>query len=608
MATKTRTIGKTGADYSTMSAWAADEDISGGHIWKGVVIDAVEYNENISISDVGSGITNYVWLTVAPRARHTGVPGTGARIRGDTTGTHVIDINSADFVRIEWLEIQQDFAGDSLEGIRIDSGMTDALISYCIIWSDIATVNQDGIYWGTASNVDVAIDNCIFYGWTRAGVHSQNTGATPTITATVDHCAFFRCGVGDTNGSGGLAVRSDVSGITTTFTIYNCYGTDCTNASGTEDDWLFDQANGAGRLDPIGTTTWNGTHNAHNHSSLTDIGGTDNMTNWVSADDDSADTDKTSGEWIVLNNITTGSEDLSIKDNGGGSANVLTANGTNRQGSEPDARQDFGIDIQGNVRPTSGVDIGPAQQADAVSAFDFEMEIHRLEQGETATDQQTYATGTFSPTADTLIIAMFHGNDVVSPTPTATGGSLTWTICNDGSTDALQHYATIASPNSTVVAFWADSGSSPGTFAVTVDWTETAVHCMWSVAEVADAALDASAFEQIVIDREDSASGTASITLSTFADTTNRPLAAIGKVDSPTISAGLDWEAIHTESQASPAHAFQTQWQDLSTDLVPDWSWGGTEHWGGFAIELAEGGGAPPTGTVLTHFASMIGA
>ena len=41
--------------------------------------------------------------------------------------------------------------------------------------------------------------------------------------------------------------------------------------------------------------------------------------------------------------------------------NDLFGNGVNRQGSEPDHRQDFSKDIRGNTRPTNSVDVGPFQ-------------------------------------------------------------------------------------------------------------------------------------------------------------------------------------------------------------------------------------------------------
>ena len=41
--------------------------------------------------------------------------------------------------------------------------------------------------------------------------------------------------------------------------------------------------------------------------------------------------------------------------------NDLFGNGVNRQGSEPDPRQDFSKDILGNTRPTSSVDVGAFQ-------------------------------------------------------------------------------------------------------------------------------------------------------------------------------------------------------------------------------------------------------
>lgn len=105
--------------------------------------------------------------------------------------------------------------------------------------------------------------------------------------------------------------------------------------------------------------TWNGTHNAMDFATRDDLDGTDNITNWQDATSGEVDTSKSSGAWIVVVSLTAGSENLLMLDEAAG--NLLAGNGTDRQGSEPDSRQDYSVDIAGNARPTSNVDIGPHQ-------------------------------------------------------------------------------------------------------------------------------------------------------------------------------------------------------------------------------------------------------
>ena len=367
MAVQTRTIKKTDGQYSTIASWEAATNLnSGTDIWKGVISDNEEYNENVTIDTVGSSLNAYVWLTSDPANRHAGVAGTGhARIRG-SAGGHVLTIAAADYARVDWLEIQQDSDVTSDEAIRINSGAENILLSYLILWTDnVANEDMDGIYWGTGSSVTVSIDNSIIYGWGRAGIHSQNTGATPTVVANIDHVAVWNCGIRDSNGSGGIVIRSDVSGVDTTFNIYNTWAADIINASAAADEPMHDQDNNITRLTPQGPTVWNGSHYVTDFTLEDDIDGTNNMTNKQSATDGVAVVTKSSGAWIVVNNVTAGSVDLLPLDAEAG--NLLAANGTDRQGNEPDARQDFSIDITGATRPTTGVDIGPAQFGEAAN-------------------------------------------------------------------------------------------------------------------------------------------------------------------------------------------------------------------------------------------------
>ena len=367
MATVTKTVKKTGGDYSVIQTAEAAADLnSGADIWKIVVSDNEEYDEDLVFDQNGTGTGSYVWLTSDPANRHAGVAGTGhARILGN--GDHVIEI-SGDWTRVSWMEIQSDSTSNSDEGVRLADGVTNVLVQYCIIWTDQAVISQDGVYAGSsAPETDASFDHLIVYGFDRAGFHLQNVSGTSTNnTWAIDHCAVYKCGDTDSvTESGGYVINQEDAGGVAVWTIYNSWGSGCINDSAAADEPYHDQP-GTGRGTPAGTVTWNGTHNLSDFNTRDDIDGTDNTTNWQDATSGEVDTTKTSGAWLVVNSLTAGSEDLTLLDAAAG--NLAAGNGTNRQGSEPDARQDFSVDITGGARPTSGVDIGPHQVSVAAAA------------------------------------------------------------------------------------------------------------------------------------------------------------------------------------------------------------------------------------------------
>ena len=343
MAVVTKTIiAGSGGDYTTVAAWEAATNLgAGADIWKGVISDNSNYDENVTINVNGTSVTSYVWLTVASGNRHVGVAGTGhARMRG-TGASHIITIDS-DFCRISWLEIKQAQAGASDEGIRVITS-DEILIQYCIIWTDTNAADQDGIYHGTDCG-DISVDNCLVYGWRRAALHSQLGG---DAVWHVDHCGL------ESNDQ--LEAEDDAfnqNGNTAGVTL-NMFNT-----------WLWHE--GADRSVVTASdadTTLNGSNNLSEllAGAYLDWAGTDNSTGWVDASDGLAETSKTTGSWLVLADIDASKQVINglLLDDAAG--NLAAGGGVNRQGSEYDSRQDFSVDITGGARPTTGVDIGPHQ-------------------------------------------------------------------------------------------------------------------------------------------------------------------------------------------------------------------------------------------------------
>ena len=338
MADQTFQIG-TGETYTTIQGWENASDVSTG-FWKGELKDTAAYGA-VTISGV-TGVptaSNYVWLTATSGNEHSGVAGTShARIEGDPpSALVVVDVN---YTRVENIEIKLTGNGSSDECIRIASNTTNVLLSRLIIHSTGTGASQDGIYTGNWA-CSGSIDNCIIYGFDRAGIHLQDYNGTADQTWNIDYLTLFNNGGGAAN-EGNLSVDAGDSGAVVTVNVYN-------TASGDGGNKDFNHQSGSG------TVTWTGTHNACSDTTLTSIGLTTSAQESLTV----TATTQSSGSYMVFNNITGGSEDLLMLDEAAG--NLLSDNATDRVGSEPDARQDFSLDIVGNTRSGSTPDIGASE-------------------------------------------------------------------------------------------------------------------------------------------------------------------------------------------------------------------------------------------------------
>jgi hypothetical protein len=365
---------QSGTDYTSMTAWEADApDWDTNHtVWKGVVSDNAEYNENIQLVSSGTAsLAAHFWLTVAPANRHSGKAGTThARLRGNTNGSHVLTITDG-YARVEYLEIQQDSTGGSDEGIRVTTGVEDPIINACIIWSDTDTDDQDGIYaHGSYPVSGVNISNCIIYGFRRAQINLQQFSTTPTTSrVNVDHCTLIyqSASAPTTPNQGGIFIWSNGLTDQIVMNVYNTIG--YMELSAFEAFADGDGGAGTGNRDVPDGATWNGSHNlSGDQGTHVEIDGTDNLTNWQEATDGDSEVSQPSGSYIVFKDITVGTEDFTLLD--GAAGNLAIGNGVNRQGFEPDPRQDFSIDILGKKRSKIKVDIGAhALSQDAAPPF-----------------------------------------------------------------------------------------------------------------------------------------------------------------------------------------------------------------------------------------------
>jgi hypothetical protein len=362
MAEVTETIG-TGQDRVTVTLWEANVGVFGTDFYHGVISTNDAFVEEVTLTgSTGTpSITSYLWLDVDPANRHAGVEGTGHGRMSFGNPTPAVLTCDAPFTRVSWLEIELTGTASSDEGIRVNAGCDDTLLQYLIVHGARSGGAQDGIYTGDIDIARLRIDDCIIYGWDRAGIHGQQFGAfSQTATYFIDHCSIWNCGDSGENESGAIKSRSEDNADDITFTMFNTWGAGTTlNAP------FVDGTSSAQPDSPAGTVTWNGSDNGVDDT--TDhIQGTDNRTAQEDATDGIVAVTKATGSWIVVTDLSS-TTDLTLLDDEPG--NIMAGRGVDRQGSEPDARQDFSVAIDG-PRPITNVDIGASQVSLAAGASD----------------------------------------------------------------------------------------------------------------------------------------------------------------------------------------------------------------------------------------------
>jgi len=368
MADQTKTvIAGGGGDYTTIQAALNAADVTSG-FWKIVISDNSTYNEALTLTSVTGTPTasNYVWLTVAASNRHTGVfTGTHA-ILGNTGSSTGFTLEGVSYTRVEYMHFRRT-GGSASAGHEITTGSfwngssyidaQNTVLSHCLFGvnspnlhghSGIST-HSDASYTTTS----ISIDNCEIVGnyFNNMTVGNANGGTT---TINLDSCIFANS-YRNTTGAlyDNFNIVNNSAPDTATLNVYNCafaHGN-----TGTDTRTV--------KLDATsGTITVNGSNNLRSNGSFTKLGSvTDNTTSWQVATSGVTSTSKSSGSWYVVVDGSSDADtgDFTLLDSGAG--NLAAKNGVDRIGSEPDSRQDFSLDLAGNTRPTTNVDIGAFQ-------------------------------------------------------------------------------------------------------------------------------------------------------------------------------------------------------------------------------------------------------
>ena len=210
-----------------------------------------------------------------------------------------------------------------------------------------------------------------------------------------------------------------------------------------------------------------------------------------------------------------------------------------------------------------------------------------LQQLHDVNDAASYATASYPPAANRLIVA-FIATRGTNDTPTSvTGNGLTWSsiaAVNSGTGLRLMLYAAL-------------TGDSPSSGALTVAYTPTQTGQHISVFEFSGAKIDVSAADAIA--QSPTNSGTATSGSVTFAALTsgggNRLCTgwchAANEATVPRAAGGPPptnpaWTEIHDGSFATPASGMETQWLPSDLELTGGATWTTSSLWAGIGAEI----------------------
>jgi len=340
-------------DYTTLAAAVANAGAN----------DVIEIQGSWSADETASITISTSGLTIrtAGDASHPGhAQGTRTHYRIKSTSGHVFTI-AADDITFDGLDMCQAGTGTSDEVIRISYSGGTVTVKNALIWAANWTSQQDGIYVGSLP-VTVNIINSVIHGFMRAGLHAQASTLNSTQTWNINSCLIY--GNGDATAElegGGLNIKNINTGYTSrTFNVnivnsifldnHTKPGTSVAqqgdlsvlgDVSGTINLTVVNSIFGdttptaAGNLDTIGT------------HSLTGV-----LASRTATDDDTPGT----GNWVVLEDITSAIPDLRLKSSDENDAQDVHATSTGAGMTIPT------LDMLGSSRPqNANYDLGPVE-------------------------------------------------------------------------------------------------------------------------------------------------------------------------------------------------------------------------------------------------------
>lgn len=206
MATNISTIGATARDYATVALWesATQSGPGSGDIEIGeMYADATFTEAGTVIAGASSTSSAYRILRAASGQGHDGTSTGSGVTMSPTFSGHCIEVNE-DYAQVGKgirLFLNATYAVNSDECVRIGTGgNTGVLIDGVFGYTDETGNQCDGLYWGnwavgTASD-PLKIQNCVFHGFHRAGIHLQNYSGAVSQYAEITCCTILDCNYG----------------------------------------------------------------------------------------------------------------------------------------------------------------------------------------------------------------------------------------------------------------------------------------------------------------------------------------------------------------------------------------------------------------------------
>lgn len=211
-----------------------------------------------------------------------------------------------------------------------------------------------------------------------------------------------------------------------------------------------------------------------------------------------------------------------------------------------------------------------------------------------STDANSYATGSHTPAASRVLVAVVQNDKATTPDlPTVSGNGLTWSLLTDGTNSATIVKASGTQFRLSVLA--ALTGGSPSAGAVTADFGGvTQLGCIISVFELEiEGGVPASlaALVRQVKTGEDGVSGTlGSLTLDVAMLSTSRGISAFVHNINESVSPRANWTEIHDLTHGAPVRGLDSQYRLTAAEDTASASWASTANWLGVFIELKETG------------------
>ena len=198
MATVAKSIGTTGRDYSTITAWEAD--LSNGSVYssgdtaQGVCYADSVFTENVTISDASAIPTN-IQLTAADGQKHDGTAGSGVVVKPSSTSSYIINVQEPN-TDVSFLELNGN--GTGRFGFFCTTSLTGTVLRNCIIHNIRSTSDTGGTVSVMRNRSAMTFMNNFVFNCTSGTDGSMRVHDTESSVVTnIFNCTYYYLPVDD---------------------------------------------------------------------------------------------------------------------------------------------------------------------------------------------------------------------------------------------------------------------------------------------------------------------------------------------------------------------------------------------------------------------------